>query len=202
MVLTVLPRHEPQDVFWLLHFSKIVFFFQRCCENRQRGSCLSIALIRILVIFPCFTKVLLSGFVVCKHLIVISPVLGSSATGAGVKYLFSLCSHFLPTHPFIQNAALHPRVFYLCRCLWTRCFKDGKKPPRDLVRECIVYHRHRPHDHVGLHIKHVCISPLNGLFYDAQSFKAPNKSCFLWSQPLVWAFYSKPRWWHFRQRCL
>ena len=55
-------------------------------------------LTRILVIFLCSTKVLLSDFVVCLRLIDAFSVLGASATGAGVKYLLSLRSLFWFAH--------------------------------------------------------------------------------------------------------
>lgn len=53
------------------------------------------ALIRILVIFQCTIKVLLSNSDVCGQSIDAYSVLGASATGAGVKYLFSLRSFLL-----------------------------------------------------------------------------------------------------------
>jgi hypothetical protein len=103
-------------------------------------------------------------FIGLGQLIDVSPVLGSSATGAGVKYLPSLRSYSGVLTLGVQNAFVYPSVCHVLHRLWIRCLKDGKKPPSDLARECVDNNRYRPPHHARLHLDHVCFFLLRGCF--------------------------------------
>ena len=60
-----------------------------------------ILLILLLVTFPCFTKVFHSNLLCVNFEFDVSSVLGSSATGAGIKYLFSPALVLLGCSPFV-----------------------------------------------------------------------------------------------------